>query len=73
MLNYVWISLIIIGILVGVGKDINDEVRNTYRNGVSMEATVQVSKTPTALHQTWEGEIIIPADAFNQFYGIESA
>jgi spore maturation protein A len=73
MLNYVWISLIVIGLLVGVGKDINDEVRNTYRNGVSMEATVQVSKTPTALHQTWEGEMVIPEDAFNQFYGIESA
>ncbi len=73
MLNYVWISLIIIGLLVGVGKDINDEVRNTYRNGVSMQATVQVSKTPTALHQTWEGEMVIPTDAFNQFYGIESA
>ncbi len=73
MLNYVWISLIVIGLLAGVGKDINDEVRNTYRNGVSIEATVQVSKTPTALHQIWEGEMVIPADAFNQFYGIESA
>ena len=42
MLNYVWISLIIVGLLVGVGKDVSDEVRNTSRNGVAFEATVQV-------------------------------
>ncbi len=28
MLNYVWMSLIVIGLLVGAGNDINDEVRN---------------------------------------------
>src|SRR3990172_318555 len=73
MLNYVWISLIIIGLLVGVGKDVSDEVRNTYRNGVAFEATVQVQEKPTALRQTWEGELVIPGDAFNEFYGIHSA
>jgi len=73
MLNYVWMSLIVIGLLVGAGKDINDEVRNTYRNGIPIEATVRVEKTPTALRQTWEGDLVIPAEAFNRFYGITSS
>ena len=73
MLNYVWMSLIVIGLLVGAGKDISDEVRNTYRNGVPMDAIMHVEKTPTALRQTWEGELVIPAEAFNRFYGITSA
>ena len=73
MLNYVWIFLVIVGLLVGVGRDINDEVRNTYRNGVPFETTVLLQKTPTALHQMWEGELVVSAESFNQFYGVRSA
>lgn len=73
MLNYVWISLIVIGLLVAAGKDVTDELRNTYRNDVPFEATVKVQRTPTALRQTWEGDLLISAEAFNQFYGIHSA
>lgn len=73
MLNYVWISLIVIGLLVGVGRDISDEVRNTYRNGIPIEAAIRVQGTPTALHQTWEGELVMSSEAFNAFYGIHSA
>jgi len=73
MLNYVWMSLIVIGLLVGAGSDINDEVKNTYRNGIPFDAVVHVEKTPTALRQTWQGELIIPAEAFNRFYGTASA
>ena len=72
MLNYVWVSLIVIGLLVAAGKDINDEARNTYRNGITMDAVLRVDRTPTALRQTWEGEVDIPSVAFNQFYGINS-
>ena len=73
MLNYVWMSLIVIGLLVGAGKDISDEVRNTYRNGIPMDAVVCVEKTPTALRQTWDGELVISSESFNRFYGITSA
>jgi spore maturation protein A len=73
MLNHVWISLILIGLLVAVGKDINNEARNTYRNGITMDAVLRVERTPTALRQTWDGELDISSGAFNQFYGINSA
>ncbi len=73
MLNYIWMSLIVIGLLVGAGNDISDEMRNTYRNGVPMDATVHVEKTPTALHQTWQGQLVISSEAFNRFYGMTSA
>lgn len=70
MLNYIWIGLVLIGVIVALGKDVNDEARNTYRNGVVMEATVEFQKTPSALRSTWEGEIVLPAGTFNQFYGV---
>jgi spore maturation protein A len=72
MLNYIWISLIAIGILVAAGNDVRDEVQNTYRNGIPLEATVSIQKSPTPLRQTWEGDIIMGADAFNSFYGIKT-
>jgi spore maturation protein A len=73
MLNYIWISLIAIGILVAAGNDVRDEVQNTYRNGVPMEATVSIQKSPTSLRQTWEGDMVMSADAYNSFYGIKTA
>lgn len=34
MLNKIWASLIILGLLFAVGQDIQDEISNTYNNGV---------------------------------------
>ena len=70
MLNYIWIALIVIGLLVAVGNDVKDEVQNTYRNGVLLIATFVVQKSPTAQRATWEGELVISAESFGQFYGL---
>lgn len=66
MLNYIWLSLIVIGILAAAGSDIYDEARNTNRNGVPLEAAVEVRKS---LNTIVEGDIVIPAESFNAFYG----
>ena len=73
MLNYVWISLIVIGLLVAAGNDIKDEAQNTYRNGVALHASLVLQKAPSALRATWEGDLVLSADAFNEFYGIKTA
>lgn len=73
MLNYIWLSLIAIGILVAVGNDVRDEVQNTYRNGVPLEASIAIQKSPTSLRQEWEGELVLTAEAFNAFYGVKYA
>ncbi|MEW6510551.1 MAG: nucleoside recognition domain-containing protein [Bacteroidota bacterium] len=70
MLNTIWISLIALGILIAVGSDVSDEVRNTYRNGIPLDAVVEVQKPPSALRRTWEGELVMAADAFALFYGV---
>ena len=69
MLNYIWISLIVLGILVAAGSDIADEAGNTYRNGIPLDARFEIAKRPAALRPTWEGTIQISADEFNGFYG----
>lgn len=72
MLNYIWISLIAIGILVAVGNDVKDEVQNPYRNGSPIEASVTSLKSPVSLRQTWEGDLVLSAAEFNAFYGSSS-
>ncbi len=72
MLNYVWISLVVIGILVAAGNDLSDEVRNTYRNGIPLEVTLDVQKPPSEFRTTWEGDMVLAADQLNSFYGITS-
>ncbi|HTY39017.1 MAG TPA: nucleoside recognition domain-containing protein [Bacteroidota bacterium] len=72
MLNYIWMSLIAIGILVAVGNDIRDEVQNPYRNGIPFEASVTFQRAPGPLRNSWEGDMTIPAEAFNGFYAGKS-
>lgn len=45
MLNYIWLALIIIGILSAAGRDIYDEVENTYRNGVPLTIRVKIDES----------------------------
>jgi spore maturation protein A len=71
MLNYIWIGLIAIGILVAAGNDVRDEFQNPYRNGVTLDATLAISKTPGPLRNTYEGDLYVSREAFNAFYGRE--
>lgn len=73
MLNYVWISLIAIGILVAAGNDVNDEMRNTYKNGVPLQAGFEVSNFIPGPRPLWGGNLVLGAEAYNSFYGGQSA
>jgi spore maturation protein A len=69
MLNYIWIALILIGILVAVGNDVGDEIRNPYKNGEPFDALMKIQKTPSPLRNSWEGELVVSSQDFNGFYG----
>jgi spore maturation protein A len=73
MLNYIWLALILIGILIAVGNDVRDEFRDPYRNGVPMTATMEISRSPSPLRDTWEGTLVISREAFEAFYGSGAA
>jgi spore maturation protein A len=69
MLNYIWISLIAIGILTAAGNDIRDEVNDTYRNGSPLGFAAETKRTIEGATQSWECDLIIPASALNTLYG----
>ncbi len=70
MLNYVWISLVAIGILVAVGNDVRDEFANPYRNGIPFKARIDVKGRPSAEMASWEGELVVSSDYFDSFYDV---
>jgi spore maturation protein A len=72
MLNYIWLFLIAVALIAGVGKDINDEVQNTYRNGIPMEVIFISSQIPSGSSARWNGDFYLTAKQFNDFYGIAS-
>ena len=45
MLNYVWLSLLALGILIAVGTDVSDKVNNKFKNGESVIAEFVLDKS----------------------------
>lgn len=73
MLNYVWMGLIVIGIVVAVGNDVSDEITNPYRNGALLVSRFEVEKSPGGLRREWEGHLVLTAQDYNAFYGVSDA
>ena len=70
MLNYIWLFLIGIALIVGVGKDISDELQNTYQNGIPLDVTFLLSHIPSGTATRLEGQLYLTAKQFNDFYKI---
>ena len=68
MLNYIWMFLIGIALIVGAGKDINDELQNTYQNGIPLDVTFLASHTLSGTATRLEGQLYLTAKQFNDFY-----
>ncbi len=72
MLNYIWLFLIVIALIVGAGKDISDEVQNTYRNDIPLEVIFIPSQLPSGTATRCEGQFQLTAKQYNDFYGTSS-
>ncbi len=64
MLNYVWLGLVLIGVLTAAGNDIYDASTNRYRNGSEFE----IQYDSTAGHN---GNALISKKYFEKFYGLD--
>lgn len=74
MLNYIWIGLIVLGIVAAIGSDINDQIRDTYRNGQPLDVTLRLTGSDTTGQpgRSRPCDIIIPAPRFCAFYRLPS-
>jgi len=73
MLNYIWLSLIVLGIIVAVGYDIKDISSDNYRNGkdipliLEFEEKVGMDLSP---HREYLCNAVIHTAALARFYGL---
>ena len=72
MLNYIWLLLVVIGILTAIGKDVNDEIQNTYRNGKQLTVEISFTQPPMDTQQRMQGTLYLTGKSFSDFYGIAS-
>jgi len=74
MLNYVWIALLFLGIGTALTSDISDKVKDKYKNGD--EINVQLifnEKFSSDEQKSYNTQIVIPKNDFNNFYKSEIA
>jgi spore maturation protein A len=62
MLNYIWITLLAIGIIVAVGKDVSDLSSDKFRNGKELNVELKSEQSQYI--------VSIAKEQFNQFYSI---
>jgi spore maturation protein SpmA len=69
MLNYVWLSLLIIGIGTALVTDIVNQNNNKYRNGEVVHSEIVLQKPlDSSLTKIYDAAFVIDKSIFNSFY-----
>ena len=69
MLNYVWITLLFLGIATGLTTDIIDRNNNKYRNNESLPVTISFPYTfDSTIKKSYDANLLISKKNFNFFY-----
>ena len=71
MLNYVWMSLLFIGIVTAVSTDLVNKGNNKYRNNEPLPVTVEFSQPLIKdSSKSYDVKILVDKEKFNTFYKI---
>ena len=69
MLNYVWITLLFLGIATALTTDIIDRNNNKYRNNESLPVTISFPYTfDSTIKKSYDANLLISKEDFNSFY-----
>jgi spore maturation protein A len=73
MLNYIWLSLIVIGIIVAITSDIGDISTDKFRNGTEYSTTILFDEPVEKFSsdQKYPATLKISRTDFNKFYSID--
>ena len=69
MLNYVWVTLIFLGLASALFIDISDITKNTYKNDVPLTVTITISGLKSG--GGFDCEVNIPSENYNKFFNSE--
>lgn len=73
MLNYIWLSLIVIGIIVAITSDIGDISTDKFRNGTEYSTTILFDEPieKFSLDQKYPSTLKISGTDFSKFYSTD--
>ncbi len=71
MMNYIWMALIVIGILTSAGTDVYEAVTNKYRNGVEFTGIIEITEEMKFNSQI-KGTLKVDGEYYKKFYGLKS-
>jgi len=66
LLNYVWLSLLFLGLASALFIDISDLSKNTYKNDVPLTVTIKTAAVKAG--GGFDCEVSIPKENFNKFF-----
>ncbi len=69
MLNHIWLTMLVIGIVVAVGNDVSDELNNPYRNGQALDVRFEEVRQADTEGSVWEVTVVVGPSAHAAFYG----
>jgi len=67
LLNYVWLSLLFLGLASALYIDVSDLTKNTYKNDIPLNIVLQ--KDGTSSKNSFNFNIKISSADYNQFFG----
>ncbi len=73
MLNYIWLGLIVIAIFVAVGRDVNEEATNRFRNNEDVTLHVAPDALTVAGPNHYTGTAYLTQEDIARFYGASEA
>lgn len=68
MLNYIWFSLLLLGIVTAVTIDLSDSATNKYRNGEPLYVLIKFDQSGIDSVKSSSANLMISKTVFNDFY-----
>ncbi|HSP86848.1 MAG TPA: hypothetical protein VLN45_01840, partial [Ignavibacteriaceae bacterium] len=71
MLNYVWMTLLFLGIITAVSTDLINNGKNKYRNNESLPVKIEFSEPFIKDSvKSYDVKLFVEREKFNSFYGV---
>lgn len=71
MLNYIWFTLLLLGIVTAVTVDLSDKATNKYRNGEQLYVLVKFDQPEIDSSKSVSATLMVSSTVFNDFYNVK--
>jgi spore maturation protein A len=73
MMNYIWAGLIVLSLVFALVSDVRDQVRDTYRNGQALSATVEFPDGYQSQARQVPVRVSLDPTVYRRHFGVDTA